>query len=196
MTEYFRDNLYKYIAKHIVECGNCPSFAQMTAALNISPRSKSLISRNLRMLEKEGRITLQKQGRSLQIALTAKELPLLGKISAGSPIEAIAQQESLDLNALFQGGDRFALQVKGTSMIDEGILDGDMIICLKAITAREGDIVVALIDQQNTTLKRISYKVKNMITLIPANPELKPRAYAPERVQVQGIYIGLVRMNR
>lgn len=81
-------------------------------------------------------------------------------------------------------------------MIDEGILNDDIIICKKAETAREGDIVVALIDQCNTTLKRISYKVKGMVTLIPANPDLKPHAYVPNRIQVQGIYVGLMRLNR
>lgn len=78
-------------------------------------------------------------------------------------------------------------------MIEEGILDGDLIICKKAEQAKEGDIIVALIDEQNTTLKRISYKVKGMITLIPANPDLKPRAYSPERIRVQGVYMGLIR---
>lgn len=192
----FRENLYKFIADYINQYGNSPSFAEMTAAMGISPRSKSLITRSLRTLEKEGKLALIKEGRRLLISLTAKQWPLLGCISAGTPIEAISDYQFIDVNHLFQGVNRFALQVKGHSMIDEGILDGDIIICRKAEVAKEHDIVVALIDQDNTTLKRISYKLHGMITLIPANAALKPRAYVPERIHIQGIYIGLVRTNK
>ena len=195
MINNFRENLYKYISDYIGKYNNSPSFSEITEAMGISPLSKSLITRSLRILEKEGRLHLEKRGRNLQISLSNKQIALLGRISAGIPIEAISECQFLDVNNLFQGVDRFALRVKGTSMIDEGILDGDIIICRRADIANEGDIVVALIDCHNTTLKRISYKVKEMITLIPANTELKPRAYVPERIQVQGIYIGLVRSN-
>lgn len=194
MAINFRDKLFNFISDYINQYNNSPSFAEITKAMGISPRSKSLITRSLRTLEKERKVFLTKDGRRLLISLSEKQVPLLGRISAGTPIEAIPDYQSIDMHYLFQGPNRFALQVKGTSMIEEGILDGDLIICRKADLADEGDIVVALIDQHNTTLKRISYKVKGMITLIPANPELKPRAYAPERIQIQGIYIGLIRM--
>lgn len=167
----------------------------MIEALGISPRSKSLITRSLRILEKEGKIKLIKEGRRLIIALTSKHLTLLGRISAGTPIEALSDNQFININQLLQGENRFALQVKGDSMIDEGIFDGDIIICQQANRAREGDIIVALIDQCNATLKRISYKVQGMITLIPANSELKPRAYSPERIHIQGVYVGLIRMS-
>jgi repressor LexA len=193
MATNFRENLYKFLSEYINQYGISPSFADITHAMGISPRSKSLITRSLRALEREGKLVLCKEGRRLLISLSTKHLPLLGRISAGTPIEAISECQLIDVNNFFQGSNRFALQVKGTSMIDEGIWDGDMIICRKAEVAKEGDIVVALIDQHNTTLKRISYKMKGMITLIPANPELKPRAYTPERIHIQGIYIGLVR---
>src|SRR5579862_6291759 len=182
MTSNFRENLYQFISYHIQEHGQSPSFAEMTNGMGISPRSKSLITTSLRILAKEGKLILTKKGRHLSISLSTKHMPLLGRISAGMPIEAIAETEGqqIDMNYLFKGDDRFALLVQGNSMIDEGILDGDVIICRKANTANENDIVVALIDQYNTTLKRISYKVKGMITLIPANAELKPRAYVAE----------------
>lgn len=194
MAASFRDNLYKFLSEHINQHDYSPSFAEITAAMGISPRSKSLITRSLRILEKEGKLLLSKQGRRLLIALSTKRLPLLGRISAGIPIEAISEHQFIDADQLLQGSNRFALQVKGSSMIDEGILNGDIIICRKTETAKEGDIVVALIDQHNTTLKRISYRMQGMITLLPANPELKPRAYAPERIQIQGIYVGLIRV--
>jgi len=195
MATDFRTNLYQYISDFIAQAGNSPSFAEMIEAMGISPRSKSLITRNLRILQKEGKVVLLKDGRRLLISLPSKNLPLLGRISAGTPIEALPEDQFLDTNHLFQGKNQFALQVKGNSMIDDGILDGDIIICRQADTANEGDIIVALIDQLNTTLKRISYKMKGVITLVPSNPELKPRAYAPERIHVQGIYVGLIRMN-
>ncbi|MBV9576771.1 MAG: hypothetical protein JO149_09130 [Gammaproteobacteria bacterium] len=193
MASHFKDRLYQFIADYMGQYDGSPSFAEMTQAMHISPRSKSLITRTLRTLEKEKKLVLIKEGRRLLIKLSKQQLPLLGCISAGTPIEAITDCDYLDINYFFQGDDRFALLVKGTSMIEEGILDGDIIICRKCIAAKEGEIVVALIDQHNTTLKRISYKLKGMITLVPANPELKPRAYVPERISIQGIYIGLVR---
>ncbi len=191
----FREKLYQFLSSYISQEGCSPSFLEITHAMGISPRSKSLITRSLRTLEKEGKVLLMKDGRRLLISLPTKQFPLLGRISAGAPIEAISEHQLIDINEWFKGSHRFALQVKGTSMIEEGILDGDVIICRKAEMAQEGDIVVALIDQHNTTLKRISYKMKGMITLIPANAELKPRAYAPERIQIQGIYVGLIRVN-
>lgn len=195
MATNFRENLYKFVSEYINQHGSSPSFADMTDAMGISPRSKSLITRSLRILEKERKLVLSKEGRRLLISLTTKNLPLLGRISAGMPIEAISDCQFIDVNNLFQVSNQFALLVKGTSMIDEGILDGDIIICKKAEVANEGDIVVALIDQHNTTLKRLSFKMKGMITLVPANPELKPRAYARERIRIQGIYVGLVRLS-
>lgn len=196
MSTDFRNHLYQFIVEYLQQQGTSPAFADMTRAMNISPRSKSLITRNLRLLQKEGKIILTKEGRRLAITLTKQHgLPLLGKISAGVPIEAIAHEQYIDANAMLQGSHRFVLQVKGNSMIDEGILDGDLIICEKSIVTEEGKIVVALIDQHSATLKKISYKTKNVITLIPANPTLTPQIYAPERIQIQGIYIGLIRLQ-
>lgn len=193
MTSNFRENLFKFLSEFMDQYGSSPSFAQITEGMGISQRSKSLITRSLRILEKEGRVSLAKSGRRLLISLVSKQLPLLGRISAGSPIEAISEFQFIDVNNMFHGANRFALKVKGTSMIDEGIMDGDIIICQKSDLAREGDIVVVLIDGHNTTLKRISYKLKGMITLLPANINLKPRAYSPERIMIQGLYIGLIR---
>lgn len=195
MSSEFQARLYDFIADYISRYQRSPSYAEMTEAMGIRASSKSLITRSLRALNKSGKVTLQKEGRRLLITLVNKPLSLMGRISAGSPIEAIAEQAVIDIASLLQGDKQFALQVKGNSMIDEGIWDGDIIICKQANVAKEGDIVVALIDQHNTTLKRISYKVANMITLIPANSELKPRAYTLDRIQIQGIYKGLLRLR-
>lgn len=195
MPTDFQENLFKYISGHLAAEQRSPSFGEILEGLGLSPRSKSLITRSLRALEKEGRLLLKKDGRRLSISLSRKALPLLGRISAGLPIEAIAAAETLDLNDLFRREGHFALKVNGDSMIEENILDGDIIICKQAVAAREGEIVVAIIDQNHTTLKRISYQMKNMITLLPANQHLKPRAYEPERIFIQGIYVGLLRLN-
>lgn len=195
MPTEFQIKLYDFIEGFISERKNSPSFADMIEAMHIGQRSKSLITRSLRALEKDNRLFLKKDGRRLTISLPQQHLQLLGRISAGVPIEAIPDYQTLDINALLHGDNRFVLQVKGDSMIEEGILDGDFIICRYAEEAHEGDIVVALIDYENATLKRISYKVPGMITLIPANSELKPRAYPSERIRIQGIYIGLVRVD-
>jgi repressor LexA len=195
MTTDFQLSLYKYISSYVAANKQSPTFLEMTAAMGISPRSKSLITRSLRALSKDGKIVLKREGRRLLISLTSKNLTLVGRISAGIPIEAINEPQSLNLNELIEVDNRFALQVKGNSMIDDGIFDGDIILCKQADVAREGEIIVALIDQHNTTLKRISYKVKGMITLIPSNPELKPKAYSPDRIQIQGIYVGLIRLH-
>jgi len=194
MSTLFQETLYQFVSKFLTENERSPSFGEITQALAISPRSKSLISRSLRALEREGKLILKKEGRCLSISLRTKALPLLGRISAGTPIEAISDYQAIHLHHFLQGQDHFALQVQGDSMHEENILDGDIIICKKTETAHEGDIVVALIDQYHTTLKRISYKMKNMITLVPANMALKPRAYDPARIHIQGLYIGLVRI--
>lgn len=195
MKPDFKTNLYNFISDYIAEHHDSPSFYEMTEAMGISPRSKSLITRSLKSLENEGQVELRKAGRRLLISLFSRQLPLLGKISAGAPIEAIADRQLIDPNALLFGENHFALKVKGDSMIEEGILDGDLIICRQNNVAREGEIVVALIDHTSATLKKISYKIKGVITLIPANAQLKPRAYAPDRIQIQGIYIGLLRIK-
>lgn len=175
MSTAFQDNLHQFISAYLSTYGRSPNYKEITTAMEISPKSKSLITRSLRALNKEGKIALKKDGRKIAISLTQKSLPLIGKISAGLPIEAIEENQIIDVKALFEGDERFALQVKGNSMIEDGIFDGDFIICKKTPVANESDIVVALIDQVNATLKRISFKMKGMITLIPSNVEMKPR---------------------
>lgn len=195
MASEFQERLYQYISGYLATQGRSPSYAELTAAMGISPRSKSLITRSLRALNQAGHIHIQKEGRRLVISLRPRRLPIIGSISAGSPIEAIPDDQSLDLEALLHAENRFALRVKGDSMIGDGIFDGDIILCRQADRAHEGDIVVALIDQHHVTLKRISYKLKGMVTLIPSHQALKPHAYSPDRIHIQGIYVGLIRLH-
>ncbi|MCL4139146.1 UNVERIFIED_CONTAM: hypothetical protein GTU68_001538, partial [Idotea baltica] len=121
------------------------------------------------------------------------KLPLLGKIAAGQPIEAIEDQAHLDLAEFFIGPDRYALRVSGDSMMDVGILDGDTVILRKTNKVRSGDIVVALIDSQEATLKRLGQYDKDKVELIPENKAMSTMRYSTERVSFQGVLVGQLR---
>ena len=123
---------------------------------------------------------------------TPLTLPLVGRIAAGRPIEAIPQRDEVTFGDWLQD-DRFALEVKGDSMIDAGILDGDIVIIRRQATALDGDIVVALIDNEEATLKRFQRLGNDKIKLIPENRELAPMSFASARVQIQGVVIGQMR---
>lgn len=198
--------IYTFIQGYIEEYGYSPSLTEIASGIGISPNSISLISRSIHALVKGGYLKFYKSGyRNVQVIKSHENdhekdhengfsLPLMGCIAAGAPIEAVEDQQAVDLGALLSSSEHFLLKVKGDSMVDEGIFDGDLVICKHAKYAREGEIVVALIDQHEATLKSLSYKIKDRITLVPANPALKPKAYLPHRVQIQGVFVGLLRL--
>lgn len=190
--------IYEYIQHYVAEHGYSPSLAEIASGIGISPNSISLISRSIHALVGAGKLKFHKQGyRNIQVVEdSGLSLPLMGRIAAGTPIEAIENRQTVDLAALLMAPDRFILEVKGDSMIDEGIFDGDMVICRQASQAEEGEIVVALIEEQEATLKRLSYKIQDRITLMPANPALKPKAYLPQHVRIQGVFVGLLRLKK
>lgn len=190
--------IYTFICQYIEQNGYSPSLVEITHAIGISPNSISLVSRNIHALIDAGKLKFSKKGyRNIQVVASqhSLSLPLMGRIAAGEPIEAISDERHVDLGALLKD-DHFLLEVKGESMIEEGIFDGDFVICQHTEQAGEGDIIVALIDGQEATLKRVSYKIADRITLVPANPAMKPKAYLPHRVQVQGIFRGLLRLQK
>jgi repressor LexA len=121
-------------------------------------------------------------------------LPVMGRIAAGTPIEAI-QTRSHTVTVppeMLSTGEHFALEVRGDSMIEAGILDGDLVVIRKSDSADTGDIVVALVDEEEATLKRLRKK-GNTIALEAANPAYETRIFGPDRVRVQGKLIGLIR---
>ena len=125
----------------------------------------------------------------------AVELPLYGRIAAGTPIEALRDQSTtVDVPAslLGRGSEHYALEVAGDSMIDAGILDGDTIVIQRGDTAENGSIVVALVDNEEVTLKRLRRRGAS-IALEPANQAYETRIFGPDRVQVQGRLVGLIR---
>jgi len=133
-------------------------------------------------------------GASSEGAVESLQLPLYGRIAAGTPIEALRDHSnSIDVPAsLLRGGDHYALEVSGDSMIDAGILSGDVVVIQRCDTADNGSIVVALIDDQEVTLKRLRRKGAS-IALEPANKTFETRIFGPDRVKVQGRLIGLLR---
>jgi repressor LexA len=121
------------------------------------------------------------------------DLPLHGRIAAGMPIEALEGQTSLPVPAALLGpGEHYALEVAGDSMVEEGILDGDYALIRKTDMARDGEIVVALIDDNEATLKTYR-KEGQMVRLDPANRRYDPQRYRPEQVRIQGRLAGLLR---
>ena len=122
------------------------------------------------------------------------QLPLYGRIAAGTPIEALRDTSTYaDVpGTMVTGGEHYALEVDGDSMIDAGILDGDTVVIRRCETAENGAIVVALVDGQEVTLKRLRKK-GNTVALEPANKNYETRIFGPDRVQVQGRLVGLIR---
>ncbi|RUW70349.1 MULTISPECIES: transcriptional repressor LexA [unclassified Mesorhizobium] len=127
-------------------------------------------------------------------AVSAVSIPVMGRIAAGVPIDAIQHQThsiSVPLD-MISGGEHYALEVKGDSMIEAGIFDGDTVIIRNADTASPGEIVVALVDEEEATLKRFRRKGAS-IALEAANPAYETRIFGPDRVKVQGKLVGLIR---
>jgi repressor LexA len=208
-----QSELLTYIQARLAESGISPSFEEMKDALQL--KSKSGVHRLISALEERGFIRrLPNRARALEIlrmpdAQTAAparapstspnadndviDLPLHGRIAAGMPIEALEGQTSLPVPAALLGpGEHYALEVAGDSMVEEGILDGDYALIRKTDTARDGEIVVALIDDNEATLK--TYRREGqMVRLDPANRRYDPQRYRPDQVRIQGRLSGLLR---
>ena len=175
-----------------------PTFDEMRNFLQI--KSKSGIHKLLSSLEEKGFVNrLPHKARALSINRDInedeKDLPFLGRIAAGNPIEAITgsfEQISVPNYLIKNKDEHFTLEVTGDSMIDAGIYDGDIVVIRKTEVANSGDIVVALIDQSEVTLKRFR-SFKNSIALEPANKNYKIRLFGEDRVKIQGKLVGLIR---
>ncbi len=175
-----------------------PTFDEMRDFLKI--KSKSGIHKLLSSLEEKGFVNrLPHKARALSINTNVneneKELPFLGRIAAGNPIEAITgsfEQIAVPNYLINNKDEHFTLEVTGDSMIDAGIYDGDVVVIRRTEVANSGDIVVALIDQNEVTLKRFR-SFKNSIALEPANKNYKIRIFGEDRVKIQGKLVGLIR---
>ncbi len=205
--------LLLFIQSRLDETGVSPSFDEMREALAL--KSKSGVHRLISALEERGFIRrLPNRARALEVvkmpelstpgAAAGKpripqpandtiEIPLHGRIAAGTPIEALQGSEGFAVPAALLGpGEHYALEVAGDSMVEEGILDGDFALIRKVDIARDGDIVVALIDEEEATLK--TYRREgSTIRLDPANSRYEPQRYEEGRVRIQGRLTGLIR---
>jgi len=209
--------LLLYINARLNEGGVSPSFEEMKDALDL--KSKSGVHRLISALEERGFIRrLANRARALEVlrmpeakvaapaavqvgsagappraANDVLDIPLHGRIAAGTPIEALQGTDTLPVPAALLGpGEHYALEVAGDSMVEEGILDGDFALIRRQDTARDGEIVVALIDEAEATLKTFR-REGQMIRLDPANRHYDPQRYRPEQVQIQGRLAGLLR---
>lgn len=181
--------------------GMAPTMQELADQLGTS---KVTIFEHIEALEEKG-VLKRNAHMSRSLEITAKylpdeeratKLPLLGSIAAGSPILAVENREELDLEQVFKSRHGvYVLRVKGESMIEDHLCDGDFVVIERRETARNGETVVALIDEAEATLKRF-YKEGSKIRLQPANSELKPRAYEPQRIRIQGVVIGVIRAPR
>lgn len=194
---------YQLLCEYFSRHEQAPTLEEIAIGLGIS--SKGVVHRYLRALENEGLIELI-SGRHRGIQLIKSEdsltgnaaysLPLLGVIAAGQPIAAIPGHDHIDLSEFFVGPNRFVLKVQGESMIEAGILDGDMVVIEHSQRARNGDIVVALIDREEATLKYLRHNGDGSVMLIPANNNMTPMIYPAERVTIQGVVVGQMRSYR
>jgi len=193
LTERQRE-VYEFIRGKIRGRGYGPTVREIAAAFGI--QSPNGVVCHLKALEKKGLITREpNMSRAIQLAaepIREKGLPLAGRIAAGVLHEAIEQDERVDFDDLFDSKNKslFVLEVNGDSMIDDQISDGDYVIIRRQRTARRGQIVVALTEENEATLKRW-YPEKNRIRLEPANSNMKP-IYV-KRARVLGVVIGVVR---
>ena len=125
--------------------------------------------------------------------LSENDLPFMGTIAAGKPIEAIENPEPVSIPPMLRSdGDCFVLEIRGDSMIEEGIMDGDWVVIEQRNSAKNGEIVVALVDGHEATLKRLEQK-PDEILLHPANSQMSTMKYHPDQVQIQGILVGQMR---
>jgi repressor LexA len=200
--------LLKAICVFQASRGYSPTIAELASELAIS---RSTTFEHIAELRKKGLLSaLPATARSLKLTSKAQELlnrlnnnssnpcsqppagiPLVGRVAAGSPIEAIENIESLSLSSYFGNSDDiFALEVRGDSMTGDGIVDGDFVICRKCSTADDGQLVVAIVDDENATLKRF-YKEKSAVRLQPANDNYDP-IYS-DNCRIEAVVVGLLR---
>jgi len=194
-----------FIANFLQRNGYCPSFQEIAHGLGLN--SIATIHKHISTLERKGYLRRgYNQSRSLEPSSrywqdvrretrsrAKAQWPLAGRIAAGQPIESLQQPESLSLADFTGQKDIFVLQVKGDSMIEEHILEGDYILVEKTPTVAEGDIVVALVGGSESTLKRFYREPDGRVRLQPANARMKPIFVSPDGVVIQGRVIGVLR---
>ena len=198
-------HLYDFIANFVQEHGYSPSFEEIRQGLGLN--SLATVHKHVTNLEKKGLLhrdanrsrsidLLAPRGKMKQAmaaaASAANSLPMVGRIAAGRPVETFETPETISFSDFTRSKDVFVLQVTGESMQDEHIVDGDYILVEKTQVARDGEIVVALVEGAETTLKRI-YKEGDRVRLQPSNATMSPILVPASAVDIQGRVIGVLR---
>lgn len=188
------DYIHNYTLRHYLS----PTLQEIADAQGIAHRGN--ISRHLNALVDKGLLVKTAGHRGFALASPPEQpalsLPFVGQIAAGKPIEAIEGQDRLDLYDLLMGEDHYVLKVRGDSMIECGILDGDLVVIEHSDVAIHGEIVVALIDDHEATLKRLYYRHDGAIILKAEHPSLPEQIYPADRVRIQGRLIAQLRSYR
>ena len=192
-----------FIANFVDEQGYCPSYEEIARGLELA--SLATVHKHISVLEAKSYLKRGfNQSRSLELAPkylqeqrrtrpASVEVPLLGRIAAGAPVESVEQNEVLNFADFAGDGNTFALEVRGNSMIDDHICDGDMILLERVTQVRDGEIVVALVSGSETTLKRFYREPGDHVRLQPANAAIKPILVPAREVQIQGRLLAVLR---
>lgn len=188
-----------YLREHAIEFQHPPTLEELAGALGM--RSRGSMHKQIQALVEAGFIEPMnrlRRGVRLTPGAGARDgaLPLLGRIAAGRPIEAITDTQSIQVPpALRTAANCYVLQVQGDSMIEDGIFDGDWLVVEPRDQASNGEVVVALVDEGEATVKRLLQRPEAVV-LIPANSAMEPMSYAPDRVRIQGVVVGQMRAYR
>jgi repressor LexA len=190
-----QEQVFSFVAESIEESNISPSIREIAKGIGSSSINgvhkmvQALISKGWLVRDSEGSLAL---GEKAQERRPSTSLPLLGPISAGLPLEESEGAEHIDLGNLLLGPEHYLLRINGDSMQEDGILDGALVVIKPAKQVRNGELVVALVDNTTTTLKRLFHEKDGKIRLQPANSDYLPQFYAADRVAVQGTVVGVV----
>ena len=186
-----------FVTRSIDRRGFAPSIQEICDHFDLA--STATVHKHLKNLAARGLLTREShRSRALEVpgvsATEGVEIPLLGRVAAGVPIEAISNPDTISIPSDWLGrGERFALRVRGDSMIDAHIEDGDIVVVEKKETARDGDTVIALVDDSEATVKVYRAQADGTVRLEPRNESLKPMVFEAGRVRIQGLVVGVLR---
>ena len=186
-----------YLSDYIDEWGQSPSFDEICSHFGFS--SYNTVTTYLKILEKKGYVRLpgkKNLKRAIEVISPVEtkrfELPLLGKVAAGRPVEAIEDRNAIEVPpSMVRSGDHFVLVVEGNSMVDDGILDGDYVVVRKQVTAENGETIVALVENE-ATVKRY-YRSGSKVELRPANESMRSFWFKRGNLRIEGKVVGVLR---
>lgn len=194
-----QERVYRFVREYMDRHGRAPSYEEIRASLGF--RSLNGVAKHLKQLEQRGYLQSPWNNRKRALELLplrsgSVSIPFLGVVAAGIPIEAVEVPESIEVPESFLGsGDNFALRVRGDSMIDEGIREGDILIIAKKAHAENGQTVIALV-RGEATVKKFYRLGEGEIELRPANSQMAPIRVAADEVEIVGTVVGLLRHYR